>query len=200
MTSIAPSGRDRRGCVDDLAQPLGQQLAPADDAEMDGNARLPTAVRQRGERVGRDVGDRADLVLRSAEVLDRQRPEGHLADAEVGAPVDHLERLLGAAPMADAMVGEALADRPAAVAVHDHRDVARSRAGHHLAAEALRVDRVDRPQRDLRDPATWSRDRRPDSHGGRREPLRQRRWPAVVAGARPSVGVIGEATPGRARA
>ena len=66
------------------------------------------------DRLGRDLGDLADSPRRPAEVLERQGPQRDLADPEVGAPVDELEGLLGAAAMADARILEALGGRPSA--------------------------------------------------------------------------------------
>ena len=87
------------GALDGAPQILGKLVPPTDDPKPDRDLGPPATGCDRAEGGGRDVGDRGDLVGRPAELLERQRPERHLADAEVGAPVEQLERLLGPGAM-----------------------------------------------------------------------------------------------------
>ena len=88
----------------------------------------------------------ADLVRRPAEVLERERPQGDLVDADLGAPVDQLEGLLGPGPVPGTGIGEALGRGPAPVAVHDHGDVVGPGRRQDPRPEALEIEGVDRCQ------------------------------------------------------
>ncbi len=84
-------------------------------------------------RLGLEIVDeifhqRVHLVLRTVPILGGKRVKREIFDAEFAGGADDFARGIRAAPVAlDARQVARL--RPAAVAVHDHRDVARKTGG-----------------------------------------------------------------------
>ncbi len=98
---------------------------------------------ERVELLGHDVEQRRQLAGSPGQVLPRERPERHLADPEVGAPVEQVVDLVGALPVTVAQVSQPGLGRPAAVAVEDDRDVVGNDRLPHLMAEAVGVEPVE---------------------------------------------------------
>jgi hypothetical protein len=147
--------RQRGRAVDDRREAVRQEVSSPDDAEMDRDPRPPPSFGDRRDGVGGDLGDGPDLVGGTLEILDREGPQGDLVDAELGAPVDELERLLGPAAMTDPGC-KSLGGGPTAVAVHDHGDVTWSGPGQDGRLQPALVERVDRSEAQVAGPPVAS--------------------------------------------
>src|SRR5690606_9044880 len=111
---------------------LAEARSVADEA--DAHAAPMQLVDLAVEGVDEQLHQRADLVLRTAPVLAREREQGQCADAGVQAEIDAQVDRARAGAMADDARPVALL-RPAAVAVHDDGQVARdSTVGGHQTA------------------------------------------------------------------
>jgi hypothetical protein len=123
---LAGVGR-ARGFVHRAADAIGELVQPADDAEAD-------AVRdqRRGlaaDRLLEQRHERADLLAGALPVLGGEAVEGDVLDAAVAGRADRpADRLDALAVARDDR--EVAAAGPAAIAIHDDRDVARYGSGH----------------------------------------------------------------------
>ena len=106
-------------------------------------------------------GDRSRFSSDSAQRVTSRMPRR-------GAPVEQLDRLVGAVPRGRPRGRQADLAGPAPVAVHDQRDVVRDGARQDLRPEAGRVRPVDRGERGAGDQATQAAD--PGSMAGPRAP------------------------------
>ena len=179
----------------------GQQVERADRVEP------PAAL---GGEVGDDRLDdrqqRGELGGRAVEVVGRQQPQGDHLDADVLAPPEQRQDVVGAGLVALLGVG-AVGPGPAPVAVEHHADVAREAAGREAGGEPSlvgAVQQVPQPHRtasSAREIATTVLPgrcaRRPDAPRAHRPPgaYAARHDPATVAVRRPARAAL----PGRRR-
>ena len=140
------SRRRRLGCLDRRQEARRQGVEAPEDANAHPASRPSGARRELVELLGYDVEERRELVAPSPEVLPGESPERHLGDPELGTPVEKLVDLVRTAPVTLVDAGEARLRREAPVPVEDDRNVLGHTGTPHLAAQAIRVDPVERRQ------------------------------------------------------
>jgi hypothetical protein len=99
---------------------------------------------ERLELLRDDLEETRKLRLGALEVLVGEGPDGHLVDAELGAPVEELVELVRAGAMARSRLLPPGARGPAAIPVEDDGDVAREGRALDLAAQPIGVEPVER--------------------------------------------------------
>jgi hypothetical protein len=93
--------------------------------------------------VGDDLEQRLQLVVRAAQVLGGQQPQGDHPDTCLAAPIEQVGDVRRTGPVPLGRVAEPGLAGPAPVAVEHHPDVVRDLRAQQLPGELAFVDAVD---------------------------------------------------------